>query len=682
MSQQQYAEKPGAEQDEPSEKYGCLRFKPACLQRMNTIKVHVFWQCVFCFFEGFIVNGVINVVLVALEKRYSLPSSRSGLIASANDFGSIICSVLFGYFGEKRHKPRLMGTGILLMAAGSLVFSLPHFIGEAYKYKVSADVNASTNICHLDDNVTDTCSTRAAADDTIANSVVMYYGLLMVGNILLGIGAAPMFTIGLSYIDENCKAKLTALYIGWTFSSAAVGVAAGYVVGGQTLSLFVDIDKVDPASVPLTPADPQWVGAWWIAPLIATLGFLAVAFPIYGYPKRLPSYKEVQKARASEAHGGNDELTAKVNFGKSWKDFPKSIWFLVTNPTYVFICFGAAVEALIIGGMATFGAKLIQEKFNVDITYAGTVMGIITIPGSGGGMLLGGYLVKRFNLKCRGIIRMCAAFMVAACLCGPFMLAQCPNDPVYGMDSPYMQGSPASGLVSGCNELCGCTTEGFEPLCAQGIIFFSPCHAGCTDSITIDGKKTYANCSCLANATTALSTNTSPSDVTSFQPGKCSGSCPWLYVFCAMFLVTMVLTFATMSPGVAALFRCVPDNQRSIGIGVNLLFVRLVGTTTGPVILGAIIDSTCTIWQDTCGTRGSCWMYDKSAMGTRIVLWFMGLKVAGCLLFLIASIVYKPPPTEEKVVTIETVATVEHFNGVANSDNGNIFIRSRDSTRL
>ena len=68
------------------------------------------------------------------------------------------------------------------------------------------------------------------------------------------------------------------------------------------------------------------------------------------------------------------------------------------------------------------------------------MLGIITIPGSGGGMLLGGYLVKRFNLKCRGIIRMCAAFMVAACLCGPFMLAQCPNDPVYGMDSPYMQG--------------------------------------------------------------------------------------------------------------------------------------------------------------------------------------------------------------------------------------------------
>ena len=32
---------------------------------------------------------------------------------------------------------------------------------------------------------------------------------------------------------------------GWTYCAAAIGVAAGYVVGGQTLSLFVDIDKVN-----------------------------------------------------------------------------------------------------------------------------------------------------------------------------------------------------------------------------------------------------------------------------------------------------------------------------------------------------------------------------------------------------------------------------------------------------
>ena len=53
-------------------------------------------------------------------------------------------------------------------------------------------------------------------------------------------------------------------------------------------------------------------------------------------------------------------------------------------------------------------------------------------------MLLGGYLVKRFNLSCRGIIRMCAGFMFTALLFGPFFLASCPNDPLIGLDDPYI----------------------------------------------------------------------------------------------------------------------------------------------------------------------------------------------------------------------------------------------------
>ncbi|KAL3872710.1 hypothetical protein ACJMK2_035916, partial [Sinanodonta woodiana] len=114
------------------------------------------------------------------------------------------------------------------------------------------------------------------------------YALFLIGQILIGVGASPMFTLGLTYIDENCKPKLTSLYISWTYCFAAIGVAIGYIVGGQVLSLFVDINRVDPSSVPLTSMDPQWVGAWWIGTTISIGAFLIVAFPILGYPKRLP----------------------------------------------------------------------------------------------------------------------------------------------------------------------------------------------------------------------------------------------------------------------------------------------------------------------------------------------------------------------------------------------------------
>jgi MFS family permease len=87
----------------------------------------VFWQCVFNFFEGFIENGVVNVILPALEKRYDLSSSKSAIIASANDFGAFVLLIVVGYFGERRHKPKLMGIGVLVMALGCLLFSLPQF---------------------------------------------------------------------------------------------------------------------------------------------------------------------------------------------------------------------------------------------------------------------------------------------------------------------------------------------------------------------------------------------------------------------------------------------------------------------------------------------------------------------------------------------------------------------------
>lgn len=98
----------------------------------------MFWHCVFAFCEGFIVNGVINIIIVTLEKRYELTSQKSGMIASANDFGAAALLMLVGYLGTHANKPRLMGAGMFLMSLGCLVFTLPQFIGDKYTYTISS----------------------------------------------------------------------------------------------------------------------------------------------------------------------------------------------------------------------------------------------------------------------------------------------------------------------------------------------------------------------------------------------------------------------------------------------------------------------------------------------------------------------------------------------------------------
>jgi hypothetical protein len=43
------------------------------------------------------------------------------------------------------------------------------------------------------------------------------------------------------------------------------------------------------------------------------------------------------------------------------------------------VCLGSVCETLLIGGTASFGAKIIQEFFNVDLATAGTIMGIFIL---------------------------------------------------------------------------------------------------------------------------------------------------------------------------------------------------------------------------------------------------------------------------------------------------------------
>ncbi|XP_063426047.1 solute carrier organic anion transporter family member 4A1-like [Mytilus trossulus] len=126
----------------------------------------------------------------------------------------------------------------------------------------------------------------------------------------------------------------------------------------------------------------------------------------------------------------------------------------------------------------------------------------------------------------------------------------------------------------------------------------------------------------------------------------------------------MWFTFSTMSPILTAIFRCVPHDQRSFAISLQVLFVRLLGTTPGPIFLGAIIDSSCDVWQNTCGKQGSCWIYNKTDLGLRIMVWWICLKVLGLIFLFLAAKFYKPrkESTEIKVSQPESVKAQNKFD--------------------
>jgi solute carrier organic anion transporter family, member 4A len=74
--------------------------------------------------------------------------------------------------------------------------------------------------------------------------------------------------------------------------------------------------------------------------------------------------------------------------------------------------------------------------------------GVITVPAGGGGTFLGGWLVKRWQLACSGIIKLCvAATAVAAAFTFSFVLT-CDDYPFAGVTVNYNSPSVPGSVIS------------------------------------------------------------------------------------------------------------------------------------------------------------------------------------------------------------------------------------------
>lgn len=180
--------------------WGALR--PKSIQVFNTSHWLLFFLCVASFLQGMIINGFINTVVTTIERRFDLRSYQAGLIASSYDIAACLCLAFVSYFGGTGHKPHWLGWGVVIMAFGSLVFALPHFTTPPYQVRVPEQ----TGMCSA--NRTITCQ------DKEGGGLSSYRYVFMLGQFLHGIGATPLYTLGVTYLDENVKFSYAPVYIG------------------------------------------------------------------------------------------------------------------------------------------------------------------------------------------------------------------------------------------------------------------------------------------------------------------------------------------------------------------------------------------------------------------------------------------------------------------------------------
>ncbi|XP_039261491.2 solute carrier organic anion transporter family member 4C1-like [Styela clava] len=611
-------------------KYGWFNFTPDWLQRFNNPKGFLAAFGFFSITQGMLVNGLVNVSITTLERRFQLTSFELGIVGCSYDIAFCLLCLFVTYYGNHAHRPRLLAIGSVIMGTGAIVFALPHYITGNYKYETEF-----SDSC-IRDGPTSSCSSDGDEENLHA-----FLYVLILGQLLHGTGATPLYTLGYAFMEDSVKKEEASMYLGLANALSIFGPVLGYIIGGYLLSIYVDFDSPEAmASLTLEPSDPRWVGAWWVGMLLAAgMAYGLVTGPMSGFPKQLPGTARNRAMRESEVHASaGAEVTEQQGFGRGIKDFPIALMKMLSNPTFMLTTLAGCTETLVISGFATFLPKLIENEFRQTAGAAALLAGVISVPGGVVGHVLAGYLVKRFNMSTTDILKYCVVCCISVIALSPILLLHCDASAVAGVNVPYGNSSnvpdPAD-LNNPCNAGCDCQEAYFMPVCGEdGKGYFSACQAGCD---VIENTTMYFDCTCI---TTGNNTATE---------GLCEEQCNLVAPFLVVFFLVVMICFMSTAPALVVTFRCVPDSQRSFAIGVQWLFMRAFGSIPGPIIFGAVIDTTCILWQEKlCNRgRGSCWIYDNNNMGLYMLLIGLCGKLLSVVLFGSAAYFYKPMKSDE-----------------------------------
>lgn len=222
------------EDEETRPACGIASWRPNFLQRFAKPKWFLLFQCWFVLAQGMIVSGFSGVVVSSLEKRFSLKTNEVGIIFSCYDISAAIMAIVVSYYGH-HHKPKWLGIGAFILGIGCFLFALPHLLVGRYQPGSSA-----SNLCTSD----------VFPASLVCRSSVWYHIFFFVlAEVLIGVGATPVYLLGTSFIDENVRHSTSGMFLGIMYAVATFGPAIGFLLGGEFLNIYVDITQVHKISV-------------------------------------------------------------------------------------------------------------------------------------------------------------------------------------------------------------------------------------------------------------------------------------------------------------------------------------------------------------------------------------------------------------------------------------------------
>nr|XP_046178391.1 solute carrier organic anion transporter family member 2B1-like isoform X1 [Oncorhynchus gorbuscha] len=626
-----------------------------CRGPFNSIKLFVLCHGMLQLAQ-LLVSGYLKSSISTIERRYGFSSQKSGILASFNEVGNIVLIVFVSFFGSRVHRPRFIGGGALLVSLAALIMAMSHFISGPYKYTdhISESKDDDSGLCQFESSFQSPLSNHSCTQQE-SHSQQGVFPLLLLGQLLLGIGGVPIQPFGISYIDDYASKRNSPLYLGILLAVTSIGPAFGFMMGSFMLRFYVDIDKMSKDQIGLERRDPRWVGAWWLGFLVAASFLFLTSLPYLFFPRQMPKEEtgsDATELREEEEKKPLPDPVLELTLTQFLKSFPRIALRTLRNPIYLLVVLAQVHLAAMVAGLATFMAKFIERQFTQTASFSNMMIGGVSIPLAVLGIVLGGALMRRLSISTRGSALMCTAAILMCMLTAlPLLLLGCSTQSVTGVYPTTQNGS------LGCSAGCSCPTETFNPVCgSDGVEFISPCHAGCMTKVKDNNTikvLNYTNCGCI-NGSHAL-------------PGTCGSNCEHLLLpFMVLSALTCFIASFSQTPSYMMILRTVRTEDKSFAVGVQYMLFRMLAFLPAPVLYGIAIDTTCILWGKKCGRNTSCHYYNMDLFRQR----FLGLQVlfvCGAFICFLLSLLILRHRAGQQGQQAEQRYTV--VNGVKSPDN-------------
>ncbi|KAI8041293.1 solute carrier organic anion transporter family member 74D [Drosophila gunungcola] len=602
----------GSSSAESSSSCGLFGCRPRWARRFAS--THVF---MVVFLLAYILQGMYMTyfvsVITTIEKLFQIKSKTTGILLSASEMGQICTAMLLTYFAGRGHRPRWIACGMVLFSIAAFSCALPHFIfGEQLMHSsvilqqpqvttLAGDSSSSLwlpeqvnpNLCILGGNQTlsgSECNEERQLEQASHSKITVIVLCIFFGSLLSsGIGQTAVATLGIPYIDDNVGSKQSPMYMAVTIGMRILGPASGFIFGSFCTRWYVNFSNPG-----FDATDPRWIGAWWLGPVAIGSLMLLASIAMFSFPKQLRGKKPPPGQSTTPAAPVEPEEKPKL------KDFPKTVRRQLSNDILMFRTASCVFHLLPIAGLYTFLPKYLETQFRLATYDANMIAAFCGILVMGIGIVISGLFILKRKPTARGVAAWIAftALVYSAGMIILMFIGCSMND--FAGYKPSDGNSPAL-IEPTCTAAlnCTCDKENFAPICADGKMYISACHAGCSSSSLrpSDNRTLYSDCACIPDAPEAVN-------------GYCDNNCKNFIYFILIFAICVFMHSTSEVGSMLLVMRCTHPKDKAMAMGVIQSAIGLFGNVPCPIIYGAVVDSACLIWKSVCGKHGACSLYD------------------------------------------------------------------------